>query len=112
MSRAQFGVPLRGVAVDRQTRCHHYHTPQDVVAIRFPCCDTFYPCHTCHDDCTTHEAERWSADQFDEQAVLCGVCGETLTVTEYLDVDDACPNCDAAFNPGCTGHADRYFAVE
>ena len=112
MSRAQFGVPLRGVAVDGETRCHHYNTRQDVVAIRFPCCDTYYPCHACHDDCTTHDAERWPPDRFDEPAVLCGSCRETLTVAEYLDCDDACPDCGAAFNSGCADHTDRYFDVE
>jgi uncharacterized CHY-type Zn-finger protein len=108
----RFPVPLRGVGVDAETRCLHYNSPVDVVAIRFPCCDTFFPCHACHDDCTDHDAERWPADRFDADAVLCGACEGTLTVAEYLDCEHDCPHCGASFNPGCAAHADRYFAVD
>ncbi|ACM57175.1 CHY zinc finger protein [Halorubrum lacusprofundi] len=135
----RFAVPLRGVAVDPETRCAHWDDPVDVVALRFGCCEAYYPCDACHDAATDHEAEPWPRDRFDEPAVLCGVCGATLTAREYLDGDgkaqrasgsegqspsgnraspgdsqgkpddDACPRCDAAFNPGCRAHRDRYF---
>jgi len=108
----RFSVPLRGLAVDADTRCGHYDDTVDVVAIRFACCDSYYPCFRCHEAVTDHDAERVDADAFDEPAVLCGVCGATLSVREYLDCDDTCPACDTAFNPGCRRHRDRYFAVE
>ena len=104
--------PVVGVDVDAETRCAHYHTDRDVIAIRFPCCETFYPCFRCHEACVDHDAERWPRDWFDEPAVLCGVCGFELTVRGYLDGDYQCPDCGAAFNPGCRRHADRYFAVD
>lgn len=44
----RFDVPLRGVATDPETRCTHYDSSNDVVAIRFPCCDCYYPCFRCH----------------------------------------------------------------
>ncbi|MFD1514588.1 CHY zinc finger protein [Halomarina rubra] len=112
MPDPRFDVPLCGLDVDDETRCRHYRTERDVVAMRFACCDTFYPCHACHEACADHDVERWPADRFDDPAVLCGVCRETLSVTAYLDADHACPHCGVAFNPGCAAHADRYFAVE
>ncbi|WP_128906489.1 CHY zinc finger protein [Halorubrum amylolyticum] len=135
----RFAVPLRGVAVDRETRCAHWDSALDVVALRFGCCETYYPCDACHDAATDHAAEPWPRDRFDEPAVLCGACGATLTARAYLDGgsevshasgsegqspsgnrassgdsrtqsgDDACPHCGAAFNPGCRRHRDRYF---
>ncbi|MFO8115502.1 MAG: CHY zinc finger protein [Halorubrum sp.] len=130
----RFAVPLRGVAVDSETRCAHWDDAVDVIALRFGCCETYYPCDACHDAAADHEAEPWPRDRFGEPAVLCGVCGATLSAREYLDGDsearraagseghspsgnraspgdDACPRCGADFNPGCRKHRDRYFEV-
>ncbi|MFD1641672.1 CHY zinc finger protein [Halohasta litorea] len=101
-----------GVAVDDETRCAHYRSDRDIVAIRFPCCETYYPCFRCHEPCADHDAKRWPRGRFDEPAVCCGVCGIELSVRAYLDCDHQCPNCEAMFNPGCRNHADRYFAVD
>ena len=101
-----------GVDLDSDTRCAHYHTDRDVIAIRFACCGTYYPCFQCHAACADHPADQWPRDQFQRAAVLCGVCGTELSVRSYLDADHECPSCEAAFNPGCRNHADRYFAVE
>ena len=108
---ARFAVPLRGVRVDPETRCAHWDHPVDVVALRFGCCETYYPCDGCHDAATDHEAVPWPRERFDEPAVLCGACRTTLTAREYLNSDDACPACGTAFNPGCRKHRDRYFEV-
>ncbi len=99
-----------GVGVDSETRCAHYGSPLDVIAIRFPCCGRFYPCHECHVAVTDHAPCVWPADRFDEPAVLCGVCGHQMTVTEYLASAHTCPACAAAFNPGCVSHRHLYFA--
>jgi len=107
-----FAVPLRGVAVDVETRCAHYDSERDVVALRFPCCDCYYPCFRCHEAVADHEPDRVPAAEFDAPAVLCGACGATLTVSEYLDCEDVCPECGTAFNPGCRRHRDRYFQIE
>ncbi|EMA67576.1 zinc finger CHY domain protein [Halorubrum aidingense JCM 13560] len=105
----RFAVPLRGVDVGPETRCAHWDGPLDVVALRFGCCETYSPCDACHDAASDHDPEPWPRDRFAEPAVLCGRCGETLTATEYLDDGDACPHCEAGFNPGCRAHRDRYF---
>ena len=108
----RFDVPLRGVGVDSETRCVHYHTTRDVVAIRFPCCETFVPCFECHEACCEHEAERWPPERFSERAVLCGVCRTKLSIETYLESEHRCPDCKARFNPGCANHRERYFTVE
>ena len=104
------GVPVSGVDVDPETRCAHYRGDRDVVALRFGCCETYFPCFRCHDAVADHEREPWPRARFDEPAVLCGVCGTELTAEAYLDLDEhECPRCGAAFNPGCVDHAHLYF---
>jgi uncharacterized CHY-type Zn-finger protein len=132
---ARGSVPLAGVAVDGETGCVHYRSDRDVVAMRFACCDRYYPCAQCHEAVADHAPERLPPDRFDEPAVLCGVCGTRLSVREYRTVltggeeggdgdgddceagdgrsvaDPRCPDCGTGFNPGCLAHLDRYFAV-
>jgi len=101
-----------GQTVDDQTRCVHWHTELDVVAMKFVCCDRYYPCFDCHRDAADHPASRWPIGRWDEPtAVLCGVCSHELSVNEYLAVT-GCPSCGAAFNPGCSLHAHLYFETE
>jgi uncharacterized CHY-type Zn-finger protein len=104
-------APIRvlGKTVDDQTRCEHYDSVLDVIAIRFACCGEYYPCHLCHAECADHPAEQWPRDRYDREAILCGVCSTELTIAVYLDVD-ACPSCTAPFNPGCKLHQEYYFA--
>lgn len=97
-----------GRPIDAQTRCVHYATDSDVVAIEFACCGEFYPCHLCHEETAGHPAEQWPADQRDEHAILCGVCQRTLSIDSYFSVD-ACPHCGAEFNEGCKLHRHLYF---
>ncbi|MGO2003139.1 CHY zinc finger protein [Arthrobacter rhombi] len=99
-----------GQVVDGQTRCAHYQTVLDVIAIRFHCCGEYYPCHLCHAEIPgQHEAICWPVAEYDARAVMCGVCGYELGIAEYLARTD-CPCCGARFNPGCKLHADLYFA--
>ncbi|WP_331280129.1 CHY zinc finger protein [Alicyclobacillus macrosporangiidus] len=105
------GVPVRGVGVDAQTRCVHYASDVDVIALRFDCCDTYYPCHLCHEAAADHPPRRWPRSRFGEPAVLCGVCGHRMTVSEYLSCASRCPRCGAAFNPGCKHHLHLYFEL-
>ncbi|HUG50573.1 MAG TPA: CHY zinc finger protein [Terrimesophilobacter sp.] len=97
-----------GPVVDGQTRCVHYRTELDVIAVKFACCGEFYPCHLCHAQTADHLATQWPRESYGEPAVLCGVCGHLLPITEYLGTD-SCPDCAASFNPGCKLHTERYF---
>jgi uncharacterized CHY-type Zn-finger protein len=101
-------IPVYGPVVDDHTRCVHYRTSVDVVAIRFHCCDRYYPCHLCHSETETHSATQWPVAERSARAVLCGVCRYELTITEYLGVT-ACPACAAPFNERCSLHAHLYF---
>jgi uncharacterized CHY-type Zn-finger protein len=96
--------------VDPATRCRHYDGPRDVIAIRFACCDVYYPCFRCHRAVADHDPARWLKARRREAAVLCGACGTTMTAARYLAGAPTCPHCGAAFNPGCAAHHDRYFA--
>ncbi|MGE0586979.1 MAG: CHY zinc finger protein [Cyclobacteriaceae bacterium] len=101
-----------GQTLDNQTRCVHYHSPLDVIAIKFKCCDQYFPCYSCHEETVDHEAVRWEKSEFDKPAVLCGVCKTELTINQYLNSNNTCPNCEARFNPGCANHHPLYFEIE
>ena len=98
-----------GKTVDDQTRCEHYSTELDIIAIRFACCDRYYPCHLCHSECTAHRAQQRPREQWHRKAILCGNCWIELTVEAYLGVS-ACPDCAAPFYPRCAAHADFHFS--
>lgn len=100
---------VHGRLVDEQTRCTHWHGPTDVIAIRFRCCDRYYACYDCHAELESHEAERWGTDELQTPGVLCGVCGEVMTIAGYLDSGYTCPACGTAFNPRCALHHHLYF---
>ena len=99
-----------GKLVDDQTRCRHYHSPVDIIAIKFKCCGKFYPCYKCHAECENHPIVRWEEEEFDSQAVLCGVCKNTLSIRAYMGAEK-CPHCGSAFNAGCKKHYGIYFAI-
>src|SRR5271168_2109801 len=102
---------VHGSNVDSQTRCAHYHGPTDIVAIKMKCCGLYYACKDCHERLTDHPIAVWPESDWNQEAVLCGACGATLTILEYMRSDFCCPSCRAQFNPGCRGHYHYYFQV-
>ena len=104
------GERVYGIAVDDLTRCAHWHGENDIIAIRFHCCERWYPCYQCHAECADHPATVWPGAQRHTRAILCGACGHQPTICEYLSGGFKCPNCDAGFNPGCASHHHLYFA--
>jgi uncharacterized CHY-type Zn-finger protein len=101
---------VRGLDLDPQTRCAHWNSRLDIIAIKMRCCGTYYACRACHDALAGHAAEVWPVQAWDEPAVLCGACSHELTVREYLGCGSRCPRCGAPFNPGCATHHHLYFA--
>ena len=99
---------VNGIEIDDETRCAHYGSETDVVALRFGCCGEYYACFRCHGEIADHPPEAWPVRRRSEPAVRCGVCGADLTAEAYVSVD-ACPECGARFNPGCADHYHRYF---
>jgi len=103
------GVNVYGKSIDNQTRCVHWHSELDIIAIKFKCCDKYYPCFSCHEEEADHRHQVWPKSEFDEKAILCGVCNRELGIQEYMDSGNTCPHCSSAFNPGCSNHYHLYF---
>jgi uncharacterized CHY-type Zn-finger protein len=101
---------IHGKPIDPHTRCIHYGTALDIVAIKFRCCGNYYPCHLCHAECAGHPAALWSLGEYDQKAILCGECSAELAIADYLAVEH-CPSCGSTFNPACALHSHLYFAT-
>lgn len=112
MQQVIHGIPVRGRLIDSHTRCVHYPSPLDIIAIRFRCCQTYYPCFLCHQEDADHPPQVWPQAEWETRAVLCGACGHEMTIHAYLMSDYRCPFCAARFNPGCSRHYPLYFDVD
>jgi len=106
------GINVYGKTVDNQTRCQHWHSELDVIAIKFKCCDKYFPCFSCHEEEADHDSQVWPKAEFTTKAILCGVCGYELSIEEYQASGNSCPNCTTAFNPGCSKHYHLYFETD
>ncbi|PZR37259.1 MAG: hypothetical protein DI538_12780 [Azospira oryzae] len=100
---------ISGKPIDEFTRCVHYHSANDIIAIKFKCCNTYYPCYSCHEETADHAAQVWPIAEYDTTAILCGQCQHELTIDEYMNAGNQCPHCTAAFNPNCSLHYHLYF---
>jgi uncharacterized CHY-type Zn-finger protein len=102
-------MTVKGKLTDDQIRCVHYHSTLDIIAIKFKCCNEYYPCYYCHEEEAGHTHQVWTTNEFDTKAILCGVCKNEMSIREYKDGHYHCPNCKAAFNPKCINHDHLYF---
>lgn len=102
---------VRGIDLDAQTRCAHYRTALDIIAIKMKCCGMYYACKQCHEELAGHAIEVWPQAEWNELAVLCGACHGELSIESYMASGYACPSCGAGFNPGCRNHYQFYFAA-
>jgi uncharacterized CHY-type Zn-finger protein len=102
---------VRGIDLDAQTRCVHYRTTRDVLAIKMKCCGVYYACKDCHEALAGHAIEVWPRGEWHELAALCGACGHEMSIAQYMESGYTCPACGAAFNPGCRNHYQFYFAM-
>ena len=103
-------VKILGALSDfSKTRCQHYHSERDIIAIKLKCCQKFYSCILCHNLCEDHEPITWRLIEFDEEAIFCGNCKSLLSIQRYLDCNSVCPVCCADFNPRCSNHYHYYF---
>jgi uncharacterized CHY-type Zn-finger protein len=100
---------VRGVDFDSQTRCAHYHSTIDIIAIKMKCCGVYYACKDCHVALAGHQIQVWPRAEWNTLAVLCGACRAELSISEYLNCDSKCPACQADFNPACANHYHFYF---
>ena len=100
---------VHGLDLDPQTRCGHYHSALDIIALKMKCCGDYYACRDCHDALADHPAQVWPKAERDQPAILCGACGEELSIKAYMASGNRCPACGAGFNPGCRTHYHLYF---
>lgn len=100
---------VRGLDVDGETRCAHWRSALDVIAIKMKCCEVYYACKDCHDALSGHAANVWPRAEWSTPAVLCGACGLEMSAQTYLDCGNICPGCGVGFNPGCRTHYHFYF---
>ncbi len=100
---------VKGIDVDAETRCAHYHSAIDRIAIKFFCCQEYFSCFECHQATGCGNPQVWPIHRFHEHAILCGTCGHELSITEYLSCASCCPSCSSLFNPGCSLHKHLYF---
>jgi uncharacterized CHY-type Zn-finger protein len=68
---------VRGLNLDPQTRCLHYHTQADIIAIKMKCCATYYACKDCHIALAGHAIEVWPRSEWNQEAILCGACAQS-----------------------------------
>jgi uncharacterized CHY-type Zn-finger protein len=101
----------RGVNPEPHTRCKHYHGPTDIIAIKMKCCGIYYACKDCHETLAGHPIAPWPESEWNQPAILCGACGASLTIRQYMQSDSCCAACGAQFNPGCRNHYHFYFQV-
>ena len=76
-------ITIHGTNVNERTQCAHYHSERDIIAIRHKCCDEFYACIQCHEEAADHTPIVWLKSEFHTEAILCGNCQSTLSITSY-----------------------------
>ena len=102
-------IPVKGSIIDDETRCIHYHSDLDIIAIKFKCCNTYYSCFKCHEEKAGHLSQTWKKEEWSTKAILCGACKTELSILQYLGCSYECPACGEMFNPGCKNHNHLYF---
>ncbi len=111
-SAATKGPAVHGLEIGGHPGCAHWHSPLDIVALKFKCCGDYYACYECHRACTGHAAQRWPRHEFDtHKAVMCRACGHEMTIAAYMASHSTCPSCKASFNPNCEKHWVLYFEL-
>lgn len=102
-------IKIYGGLLDQASRCRHYHTVLDIVALKCFACRNYYACYKCHDSLEAHPYQAYPDNRVADKVVICGVCKEEMTIAEYRS-SKTCPNCQSAFNPACGKHDAIYFS--
>lgn len=53
---------VHGIELDALSRCAHYHSSLDIIAIRMACCGEYYACKQCHEALAGHVIRVWKCD--------------------------------------------------
>ena len=101
-------VQAQGLLVDDESRCVHYHSDKDIVALQCYECQKYYACYQCHNELESHTFSPYPLNLKQDRPILCGSCKKTLTYEKYRE-KGSCPYCAALFNPACQSHHSMYF---
>lgn len=106
-------IIVHGCEIDKLTKCIHWHSDKDIIAIKFKCCNKYYSCYSCHEALETHAVIRWSLDDT-INVIICGSCGSEMSIDKYLNCNFICPNesCKQMFNHRCSNHYHLYFDLK
>lgn len=85
-------IEAQGFLVDKQTRCIHYHSKLDIIALQCYDCKKYYACYRCHDSLENHLFEPYPSSLIQDKPILCGVCLNLLTYKQYKE-SLSCPFC-------------------
>lgn len=99
---------IYGLQLDAVGRCQHYHTEQDIVALKCHGCQKYYACYKCHDSLEDHLFQANPSSEW--FPVFCGICQTPLSQESYAK--GYCPSCLSQFNPKCQLHKSIYFQKE
>ena len=92
---------INGLLVDNESRCQHYHSPLDIVALKCYDCQKYYACYQCHDHIEDHRFRAYPCHIRQDKVVICGVCLHEMTIENYQK-SISCSHCHSRFNPACS----------
>ena len=98
-----------GNLIDDETRCEHYNSTKDIIAVKMKCCGKYYACIKCHNKAEVHKPQVWNENEFETLAIICGQCKTEISINKYLQCQNICPNCGSEFNEKCRNHYHLYF---
>ncbi len=76
-------IQVYGDILDEETRCQHYHSERDIIALKCFACQKYYPCFLCHDRYEDHAFLAYPVRRSEDRVVLCGHCRTELTISQY-----------------------------
>jgi uncharacterized CHY-type Zn-finger protein len=104
-------IKVFGNVMDDHTRCSHYHSELDIIALKLKCCAKYYACIFCHNENEDHKSTVWLKTEYNTKAILCGNCNTEMTIETYLNSNNNCIHCNSSFNPKCNNHYHYYFEL-
>ena len=105
---------MYGKCIGNETRCIHWNSDLDIIAIKFACCNEYYPCYPCHIEREKdHKPKQWIKDKWNTtKTILCGKCKHQFTINEFNNCNNVYFNCNSKFNPGCRNHYHLHFNLK
>ncbi len=97
---------IYGIGLDNDARCVHYHTSEDVVAMK--CAVGKNIMHVTSVMMNWNSIPSKPPTSIPKKPALCGHCRKLLSYRQYSA--GKCPFCSHLFNPKCSLHHNIYFS--